>query len=259
MMKNYIDRKILETLITKYGAKGVNSAINRLNENNENLKSGIFIESHDHLNCDAFRILVLDNGENVLKNDPLKIECESQYSGKQYIENLEPKYGNDYIEVNYVGDLWEKSLCLINVVKALHIKYPELPIYCFTMGWNTWKGGYVDEQKAFNSIFSKYLRGISFEFIPGTMGEFLKSDINESLITNRVNLNKPFYVTKDNVEYLIANIRNTYPEIHHTDIRAFFGGWQNGVWEFEPEWFETLMTWEDLIDAFDDWLNNEGY
>ena len=188
MMKNYIDRKILETLITKYGAKGVNSAINRLNEHNENPKSGIFIESHDHLNCDSFRILVLDNDVNILKNDPLEIECESQYSGKRYIENLEPKNGNDYIEVNYVGDLWEKSLCLINVVKALHIKYPELPIYCFTMGWNTWKGGYVDEQKAFNSIFSKYLRGLSFEFIPGTMGEFLKNNnMNESLKTHIIN------------------------------------------------------------------------
>ena len=182
-MKNN-DRKILESLITKYGKSGVNLAINRLNENNENPKSGIFIESHDHLNCDSFRILVLDNDVNILKNDPLEIECESQYSGKQYIENLEPKYGNDYIEVNYVGDLWEKSLCLINAVKALHIKYPELPIYCFTMGWNTWKGEYIDEQKAFNRIFSEYLRGISFEFIPGTMGEFLKSNMNESLNEN---------------------------------------------------------------------------
>lgn len=183
-MKNN-DRKILESLISKYGKSGVNLAINRLNENNENHKSGIFIESHDHLNCDSFRILVLDNDVNILKNDPLEIECESQYSGKRYIENLEPKNGNDYIEVNYVGDLWEKSLCLINVVKALHIKYPELPIYCFTMGWNTWKGGYVDQQKAFNSIFSEYLRGLSFKFIPGTMGEFLKNNnMNESLNEN---------------------------------------------------------------------------
>lgn len=89
-MKNN-DRKILESLISKYGKSGVNLAINRLNENNENPKSGIFIESHDHLNCDSFRILVLDNDVNILKNDPLEIECESQYSGKRYIENLEPK------------------------------------------------------------------------------------------------------------------------------------------------------------------------
>lgn len=186
-MKNN-DRKIIESLITKYGKSNVNLAVNRLNENNENPKSGIFIESHDHLNCDAFRILVLDNGVNVLKNDPLEIECEGQYSAKQYIEKLEPKYGNDYIEVNYVGNLWEKSLCLINVVKALNMKYPELPIYCFTMGWNTWKGEYENVQKFFNDIFSKYLRGISFEFIPGTMGEFLKNNnMNESSKTNIVN------------------------------------------------------------------------
>jgi hypothetical protein len=70
--------------------------------------------------------------------------------------------------------------------------------------------------------------------------------------------NKP-YVTEDNVEYMIGNLRNTYPEIHHTDIRSFFGGWQNGVWKFEPEWFDDIFTWVELVNAFDDWLNNEGY
>lgn len=75
---------------------------------------------------------------------------------------------------------------------------------------------------------------------------------------NEMAHNKPF-VTEDNVQRIIGDLRNTYPEIHHTVIRAFFGGWQNGVWEFESEWFDDIFTWEELIDAFDDWLNNEGY
>lgn len=71
---------------------------------------------------------------------------------------------------------------------------------------------------------------------------------------NIVNLNKPFYVTEDNVEYLIANIRNTYPEIHHTDVRGFFGEWFKSKWTFKSEWFTTLMTWVDLIDSFESWI-----
>lgn len=185
-MKKYIDRKILESLIAKYGAKGVNNAINRLNENNENPKSGIFIEYHDHLRCDAFRILVLDNDINVLKNDLLEIKCEGRYSGKQHIEKLEPKYGNDYIEVDYVHS-YSNELCLTKVVKELHAKYSNLPIYCFTEGFYTFKGEYKNVQKIFNDIFSKYLRGLAFEFIPGTMEEFLKSNMNESSKTNIVN------------------------------------------------------------------------
>lgn len=182
-MKKYIDRKILETLIAKYGAKGVNNAINRLNENNENLKSGIFIEYHDHISCDAFRILVLDNGVNVLKNDPLEVEAVSSYTGKRYITKLEPKYNNDYIEVDFVRS-YSGDLCLVKAVKELHAKYSNLPIYCFTEGFYTFRGEYKNVQELFNDIFSEYLRGLSFEFIPGTMGEFLKSDVNESLNEN---------------------------------------------------------------------------
>lgn len=59
---------------------------------------------------------------------------------------------------------------------------------------------------------------------------------------NEMTHNKP-YVTEDNVEYIIGNLINSYPEIHHTNIRAFFGGWQNGFWEFEPEWFDNIFTW----------------
>ena len=186
-MKKYIDRKILETLIAKYGAKAVNNAINRLNENNENPKSGIFIEYHDHLRCDAFRILVLDNGVNVLKNDPLEVEVVSGYTGKRYIAKLESKYNNDYIEVDFVHS-YSEDLCLVKAVKELHAKYSNLPIYCFTEGFYTFKGEYKNVQKFFNDIFSKYLRGLVFEFIPGTMGEFLKNNnMNESSKTNIVN------------------------------------------------------------------------
>ena len=81
-----------------------------------------------------------------------------------------------------------------------------------------------------------------------------KINKNKNLI-NEMAYNKP-YVTEDNVERIIGDLRNTYPEIHHTDIRAFFGGWQNGVWEFEPEWFDDIFTWAELVDAFDDWLND---
>lgn len=173
-MKNN-DRKILESLIAKYGKSNVNLAINRLNENNENPKSGIFIEYHDHLSCDAFKILVLDNGVNVLKNDPLEVEVVGSYTGKQYIAKLESKYNNDYIEVNFVHS-YDGDLCLVKAIKELHAKYSNLPIYCFTEGFYTFKGEYKNVQELFNDIFSKYLRGMSFEFIPGTMGEFLKNN-----------------------------------------------------------------------------------
>lgn len=182
MMKNN-DRKILESLISKYGKSNVNLAINRLNENNENPKSGIFIQYHDHISCDAFRILVLDNGVNVLKNDPLEVEVMSGYTGKQYITKLEPKYNNDYIEVDFVHS-YSGDLCLVKAVKELYAKYSNLPIYCFTEGFYTFKGEYKNVQEFFNNIFSKYLKGISFKFIPGTMGEFLKSNMNESLNEN---------------------------------------------------------------------------
>lgn len=181
-MKNN-DRKILESLISKYGKSGVNLAINRLNENNEKPKSGIFIEYHDHLSCDAFRILVLDNGVNVLKNDPLEVEATYRYSGNKYIAKLEPKYG-DYIEVDLVHS-YGGDLCLTKVVKELHAKYSNLPIYCFTEGFYTFKGEYKNVQDVFNKIFSERLKNLSFKFIPGTMGEFLKNNnMNESLNEN---------------------------------------------------------------------------
>lgn len=186
-MKKYIDRKILETLITKYGKSGVISVVNRLNENNENPESGIFIEYHDHLRCDAFRILVLDNGVNVLKNDPLEVEVVSGYTGKRYIAKLEPKYNNDYTEVDFVHS-YSGDLCLVKAVKELHAKYSNLPIYCFTEGFYTFRGEYKNVQKFFNDIFSEYLKNLSFEFIPGTMGEFLKNNnMNESLKTDAIN------------------------------------------------------------------------
>lgn len=92
--------------------------------------------------------------------------------------------------------------------------------------------------------------------LEGLVRKYGKNSIVKAI--NEMARNKP-YVTEDNVERIIGDLRNTYPEIHHTDIRAFFGGWQNGVWEFEPEWVDDIFTWEELIDAFDDWLNNEGY
>lgn len=74
---------------------------------------------------------------------------------------------------------------------------------------------------------------------------------------NEMARNKP-YVTEDNVERIIGDLRNTYPEIHHVDIRNFFGGWIDGKWEFCAEWFDDIFTWEELIDAFDNYLVDQG-
>ena len=49
----------------------------------------------------------------------------------------------------------------------------------------------------------------------------------------------------------IYNI-SIFPEIHNNDIRTFFGGWQKGVCEFEPEQFDDIFTLEELINSFDD-------
>lgn len=61
------DRILLESLLNKYGVKKITNVINKINEN---YNSGIFIESHDHLNNDAFNPSMYDAfGEVIYPGD----------------------------------------------------------------------------------------------------------------------------------------------------------------------------------------------
>ena len=63
-----------------------------------------------------------------------------------------------------------------------------------------------------------------------------------------------FYVNVENVEELISKMKTIYTLEEH-DIRAFFGGWIDESWVFEPEWFVNgFESFEDLCIVFEDWL-----
>lgn len=63
-----------------------------------------------------------------------------------------------------------------------------------------------------------------------------------------------FAVTKENVEEIMDQIYEMYNgRFEKNVIRAFFGGWDNDGWHFEPEWFEDVESIEQVFDSFAEW------
>lgn len=339
-MKKYIDRKILETLITKYGKSNINLAVNKLNENEFIYQATLcsdWFGSRNHCKLVNDRstmdrwmgkkindILktgeVIDDGfsKTAAGPRPDRYEVYDIPKDGQYIKYgayiIKYSKGNDignyYYIPNRIYDILEREFnrsSKTNDVNEMAYNYNILSDCPLTYNNQLdFKEYFIKRSKQEGYKFNKDIfyfddidcvDGKTSRDIPGVKANktlnfdeaynrLLKYFLNnlqeqvkmkrnndrmllESLVRkygknsivkviNEMAHNKP-YVTKDNVERIIRDLRNTYPEMHHSDIRAFFGGWQKGVWKFEPEWFDDIFTWEELVDAFDDWLNNEEY
>ena len=269
-MRRNNDRMLLESLVRKYGKNGVKNAIRRINENANSdfeIKDGVLVKYRGN----GGKVVIPDNVTkigwgafagcesltSVTIPDSVTEIGRGAFDGCSRLASITiPDSVTKIVGATFRGCSSLKIVTIPDSVTLIgdYAFYGCKSLTSVTIpdSVTTIAGGAFEGCSSLVNI--KIPNGVK---IGKNAFKDTKINKNKNLI-NEMAYNKP-YVTEDNVERIIGDLRNTYPEIHHTDIRAFFGGWQNGVWEFEPEWFDDIFTWEELIDAFDDWLDNEGY
>ena len=121
--------------------------------------TGIYIEYHDTLHCDAYRVWVYRNGNNLLDASVFKKLTDNEYRQAD-MEKEVSCFGG--IRVAMVGDSdYYGTRGIITTVKILHEEFPDLKVKCFKQGWHTFPQKWMDVENHFKSIFPEA------EMLPG--------------------------------------------------------------------------------------------
>lgn len=132
--------------------------------NAQNNMTGIYVEYHDSLSWDAFKVWVYQNGNNLLDNmDLLKALCNN--SEYQLEDALKEKKRTGGIRVMLMtSSSHYNTVGLRDAVRIIKNIYPELPVKCFTEGWYTFPG----QWKEVGDYFTKHLSP-EVEMVEGRM------------------------------------------------------------------------------------------
>lgn len=130
--------------------------------------TGIYIEYHDHLSCDAFRVWAYRNGENLLNENIFNLLTKNRY----YKEDMEMDvYRFKGIEVSMIGDCaYYGTTGLKTTVEVLKKEFPDLQVKCFKKGWYT----FPQEYREVGNYFLECLP-LEVEMIEGNMSELENS------------------------------------------------------------------------------------
>lgn len=133
--------------------------------------NGIYIEYHDSLSMDAFRAWVYKDGVNILATDHELLKSltnNSEYQLDNALRNIKHYGGYNITMVRSCS--YYHTIGLIDAIKIIKSKYPELNIFAFDMGWYT----FPQEWRSVKNFFTN-LTSDSITMIDGKSEDYFKT------------------------------------------------------------------------------------